>query len=94
MNVKNIALVTSLAGFAVGFSDLQENIFFWMGRPVGAIAFIVFLTFALLESETTVHKTRRGRKASEFTKLQRIPRVQKRTSDKETCAPALTTAAY
>lgn len=51
MKIKYIPLTISLLAFAIGFSDLQENIFFWLARPVGAIAFIVFFILFLLEED-------------------------------------------
>lgn len=54
MKVKYIALTVSLLSFALGFSDLQENMFFELMRPVGAIAFIVFFIFAILGREFSI----------------------------------------
>ncbi|MFN7138915.1 MAG: hypothetical protein ACK4UN_06230 [Limisphaerales bacterium] len=49
MKVKNILLAVSLIGFAVGFSDYQENMLVWLGRPVGAIFAIAYFICVLLE---------------------------------------------
>ena len=51
---KKIFLITSLMAFAIGFSDAQENVFFWMGRPVGAILFGLFMIFTVLEKESAL----------------------------------------
>jgi hypothetical protein len=51
MKLKNICLAISIIGFAIGFSDARENIFFYLGRPVGAVFFILFFIFMLLENE-------------------------------------------
>jgi len=95
MNVnqaKKVALTVSVIAFAIGFSDLRENIVFWMGLPVGAIAFIVFFIFMLLEKEYALldEQDRVAKKA--FTRIPEIRSRPERTSTKETCAPALTTA--
>jgi hypothetical protein len=49
MRFKNIALTIALAGFALGFIDFQENILFWLGRPNGAVIFILYFISAFLE---------------------------------------------
>lgn len=89
MKIKNIALALSILGFAIGFSNLQENIYFWLGRPVGAIFFIVYFIFALLEKEYGLLDEQERAKLNALN-------VEKQSasqgSKKETCAPALTTA--
>ena len=52
IKAKKIFLITSLIAFAIGFSEAQENVFFWMGRPLGAILFGLFLVFHILEKES------------------------------------------
>src|SRR5947208_813846 len=52
MKPKNIFLAASLAAFAVGFSDGGESTFWYMGRPVGAVLFVLFMIFMFLEKET------------------------------------------
>ena len=54
MKIKNLALTISLVSFVIGFSDLQENLFFWLGRPVGAIAFICYFICMVLEKESAL----------------------------------------
>jgi hypothetical protein len=89
--VKNIGLAISLLGFAIGFSDLRENIFFWLGRPVGAIAFIAFFIFLLLEKEYAIMDEQdRARFATLNFKTNSAP--ASKGSNKEIRAPALTTA--
>lgn len=90
--IKNIALTISILGFAIGFSDLQENIFFWMAPPVGAVGFVTFFILTLLEKEyELLDEQERTRFASLTIKTNSI--ATSRSSIKETCSPALTTAA-
>ena len=94
MNVtkaKNIALAISLIAFAIGFSDFRENMFFWMGRPVGAIAFIIFFIFALLEKEyALLDEQERTKFAALNIQTDSIPTAKQ--SNQETYPPALTAA--
>lgn len=55
MKMKYIALTISLVAFAVGFSDAQENMLFWLGRPIGAIAMVAFFIGTLLEKEYAIY---------------------------------------
>lgn len=54
MKLKNILLTLSLVAFAIGFSDFQENMFFWSGRPVGAILFGLYMIFMVLEKPSAL----------------------------------------
>jgi hypothetical protein len=83
MKIKNIALATSIFAFVIGFSDLQNNMFFWLGKPIGAIFFIAYYIFMLLDKEYAILD------AQTSAELKRSPG----NSQMETCAPALTTAA-
>jgi hypothetical protein len=94
MNVKTakiIALTISGLAFAIGFSDLQENMFFWLGRPVGAIALIAFFIFMLLEKEYALMDEQEHAMRANF-KI-KMNSTASEGSNKEICAPALTTAA-
>ena len=84
MKIKNVALVLSLVAFAVGFSDAQENIWFYAGRPVGAILFAIFMVFAALEKVTAEYDQEHEPLSSSKTAEQ--------VKTKETRAPALTMA--
>lgn len=56
MTTKNrIFLTAAVIAFAIGMSDLAENIFFYMGRPVGAILFIVFMISQFLQKEVALY---------------------------------------
>ena len=52
IKTKKIALTLSLIAFAIGFSDAGESTFWYMGRPVGAILFAVYMIFMVLEKES------------------------------------------
>lgn len=81
MSIKNIALAISIFGFVIGFSEIQENMFFWLGKPVGAIAFILYFICMVLEKEYAIMDTQTGAQEKSSGVIQ-----------KETCAPALTKA--
>jgi hypothetical protein len=89
--VKNIALTISLVAFAIGFSDGGESIFWYMGRPVGAILFAVFMIFTVLEKESLLLDKQRVAANKDIGKSLGGSAPQK-SSNKENCAPALTTA--
>lgn len=94
---KKAALTISIAGIALGLSGLQENIFFWMSLPVGAIFFIVFMIFMFLEKEYALLDEQNRVAKKVFTRLPVIKTgaeatSNRETSNKETCAPALTSA--
>lgn len=91
-NVKNIALATSLVAFAIGFSEGGETMFWHLGRPVGAILFAVYMIFMVLEKETALldeqQRVAKGKIEGSFGIATRL----QKSSHKENCAPALTTA--
>ena len=60
--MKNIALAVAIISFVVGFSDLQENILFWVARPVSAIFAIIYFLFVLLEKPFIEHDQETGSK--------------------------------
>ena len=51
---KYIFLSLALIEFAIGFSDLRPNTFFYMGRPLGAILLGLYLVAQLLERESAL----------------------------------------
>ena len=83
MKIKNIALAISIAGFVIGFSDLRENIFFWLGRPVGAIGFIVFFICALLEKESALLDEQERLRLAEIKSSQPVPVLPPASARKE-----------
>ncbi|MBA4147856.1 MAG: hypothetical protein H0X66_07040 [Verrucomicrobia bacterium] len=83
MKLRNTLLVISLIGFAVGFSDIQDNMLFWLGRPIGAIFAIVYFLFVFLE------KPFAGYDAEQLRPVSNAPA---KTSHKEKRNPALTGA--
>ena len=48
-------LSLSLIEFAIGFSNARANVFFYMGLPLGAILFCLFLIFQLMEKESALY---------------------------------------
>jgi hypothetical protein len=87
MNVKNVLLGVSLASFLIGFSNLQENLFFWMGKPIGAIFFILYFILMVLEREYAIMDKQTQTQPAAST------RSGREQSPKNTTSPALTTAA-
>jgi hypothetical protein len=54
LRMKYIFLTLSLVEFAIGFSNLRPTTFFYLGLPVGAICFVLFLITQLLEKESAL----------------------------------------
>ena len=50
-----IFLTVAIVAFVIGSSELAENMFFYMGRPVGAIFFVLFMIFQFLDKETALY---------------------------------------
>lgn len=90
--VKNIALAISLIAFAIGFSDGGESMFWYMGRPVGAILFAVYMIFMVLEKETALLDEQQCAAKKEIKMYLGTATASPKNSNKENCAPALTTA--
>jgi hypothetical protein len=93
MKTKNLFLTISLVTFAVGFFGKEESIINYMGLPVGAIFFMLFMVFTTLEKESALLDEQRKESAEIIEKhlRSRGPAASK-TSDQENCAPVLTTA--
>jgi hypothetical protein len=90
MKIKNILLVLSLATFAIGFSDLQENLFFWMGRPVGALLFGIYMIFVVLEDATNLYDQQETEKSAALDSGKNFIPTEKQQT--QSSAPSLTTA--
>ena len=54
-HLPKIFLIVAIVAFAIGSSEPAENIFFYMGRPVGAIFFVLFMIFQFLQKETALY---------------------------------------
>lgn len=88
MKLKNIILTLSLAAFAVGFSDLRENAIFWLGRPVGALLFGIYMILLVLEGATDLYDKQEAQK----TTAPGIDKNSARTKKHSAKNPVLTTA--
>lgn len=62
--LKKILLACSIVSFAIGFSDLGKAPQWDLGRPIGAVLFILFLITMMLEKEVAIY----DREESEKTK--------------------------
>ena len=51
---KNILLTLALIELAIGFSNLRHTTFFYLGLPLGAILFGLFMITQLLEKESAL----------------------------------------
>ena len=54
-HLPKIFLTVAIVAFAIGASELGDNMFFYMGRPVGAIFFVLFMIFQFLQKETALY---------------------------------------
>jgi uncharacterized membrane protein YciS (DUF1049 family) len=52
---KHIFLALSLIELAIGLSNARPNTFFYLGLPVGAILFGLFLIAQVMEKESAVY---------------------------------------
>ena len=52
---KYAILSLSLIELAIGFSNARPNVFFYLGLPLGAILFSLFLIFQLMEKESALY---------------------------------------
>lgn len=55
MRPKYIFLTLSLIELTIGLSNARQNTFFYLGLPVGAILFGLFLVFQVLEKESALY---------------------------------------
>ena len=53
--LKKILLTLSLIELAVGLSNARPNAFFYLGLPIGAILFGLFLIVTVLEKESAIY---------------------------------------
>lgn len=91
MKPKYILLTLSLIELTIGFSNARQNTFFYLGLPIGAALFGLFLIVQFLEKESALYDeqrrvSERAPKSSEGQK-QTLPSRQEVASD-----PALTVA--
>jgi hypothetical protein len=59
MKPKYIFLTLSLIELAIGFSNAQQNAFFYLGLPVGVILFGLFLIATVFEKESALYDEQR-----------------------------------
>lgn len=55
MKLKYVFLTLSLIETAIGLSDARQNIFFYLGLPIGAILLGLFLIAQVLEKESALY---------------------------------------
>jgi len=90
---KYIFLTVSLIAFAIGFSDARPSVWFYMGRPVGAILFGLFLIAQVLEKESALYDEQARAAAKERSaKLPPQTAPGPSVSEEGLTTPALTTA--
>lgn len=59
MKPKYILLTLSLIELTIGFSNARQNTFFYLGLPVGAALFGLFLISQFLEKESALYDEQR-----------------------------------
>jgi hypothetical protein len=59
MKPKYILLTFSLIELAIGLSNARQNTFFYLGLPVGAILFGLFLIAQVMEKESALYDEQR-----------------------------------
>jgi hypothetical protein len=91
MKWKNIFLSASLVEFAIGFSDAQPNVFFYLGRPLGAIFFWLFLLCVFLEKEVALFDEQNRAAELEYAPAPARPAVEPRRPEPAT-RPGFATA--
>jgi hypothetical protein len=55
LKLKYIFLTLSLIELTIGLSNARQNVFFYLGLPVGAILFGLFLITQVLEKESALY---------------------------------------
>lgn len=54
MKPSQIFLITSILTFGVGLMDPGESVFWFMMRPIGAVLFLLYFIFQLLDKEAAL----------------------------------------
>ena len=92
MKPKLIFLILSLVEFAIGFSNARPNVFFYLGLPIGAILFGLFLIAQVLEKESALYDEQ-NRASESATRSAGIQKRRKPSIQKEVAQhPVLTSA--
>jgi hypothetical protein len=90
MKPKYIFLTLSLIELTIGLSNARQNTFFYLGLPVGAILFGLFLIFQVLEKESALYDEQN--RAAELARNPGKIRQQPSSIRQEAANPALTMA--
>jgi hypothetical protein len=62
--LKKILFACSMISFVIGFNDLGKAPQWDLGRPLGAVLFILFLIVTLLEKETALYDLQESGKST------------------------------
>ena len=76
MKPKYIFLTLSLVELTIGLSNARQNVFFYLGFPVGAILFGLFLIAQVMEKESALYDEQ-----NRAAKLEREPDVSSSLSE-------------
>jgi hypothetical protein len=91
MKPKYILLTLSLIELTIGFSNARQNTFFYLGLPVGAALFGLFLIVQFLEKESALYDEQK--RATALSSKSREVRQRPLSLRREVAHdPALTTA--
>jgi hypothetical protein len=64
-HLPKIFLAAAVVSLLIGVSDLRENSLFYMGRPLAAIFFILFMMFQFFQKEIAAYdKEEKARKTA------------------------------
>jgi len=72
-NLPKIFLLLSVISFALGASELADNRLVYIGRPVGAILFVLFMIFQFLKNETALYDQEQETKIRALMRATRLP---------------------
>lgn len=93
LRAKHVFLTLSLIELAIGLSNARPNIFFYLGLPVGAILFGLFLIAQVMEKESALYneQNRAAGPSSQSREVRQRPLPLRR---EEAHNPALTMASH
>jgi hypothetical protein len=90
---KHIFLTLSLIELAIGLSNARQNTFFYLGLPVGAVLFGLFLIAQVMEKESALYDEQK--RATTLSSKSREVRQQSLSLRREVAHnPALTMASH
>jgi hypothetical protein len=90
---KHIFLTLSLIELAIGLSNARQNAFFYLGLPVGAALFGLFLIAQIMEKESALYNEQ-NRAAAPFSQSREVRQRPLSLRREVAHNPALTMASH